>query len=79
MKLPKISLEHVRKLHDIEADLVTLHLATSYHTELWGAIRAASAALKECGMIAQRDIDQAEVDAYRAARQKAQAPKKKRR
>jgi hypothetical protein len=74
-----VKLEHVRRIHDLEAELVRLHLDIIGHAELWGAMSAAGAALKECGRIAHRDIDQDEVAAVRQGQKVLTRPRKGRR
>lgn len=67
-RLPRVAVEHVRRLGDLRAELTSLHLAIIGHPELWGAISAAHAAVEECARIAMRDIDQDEMAALRKAR-----------
>lgn len=67
---PTVDLEDVRRLNDIKAELVRIHLNIIGHPELWGAMRAANAAVDECCQLATRDIDQDQVAALRAARKK---------
>lgn len=53
----RITLEHAKKLHDIQSDLVRLSLNLTGHSEIWGALRAAGAAVEVCARIAHRDYE----------------------
>lgn len=50
-----VSREDAIALNDMRAELTRLSLRLSGHDELWGALRAAGAAMAECALIASRD------------------------
>lgn len=55
--LPRISFDTAMDLRRIEGMLTTMHLREVGHSEFWGALSVAQAALKQCWFIANRDAD----------------------
>lgn len=55
--LPRVSFDTVQDLQRMEITLTTMHLREVGHSELWGALSVAQAALKQCWFIANRDSE----------------------
>jgi len=55
--LPRVRFETVVELQRMEVTLTTMHLREVGHSELWGALSVAQAALKQCWFIANRDAE----------------------